>query len=360
MQQSEGCNKPFAPQIPLVLMNSFKTHADTLGYLRKKGLEESKWPRMFVQHKYPKINQNDLSPASCPENRELEWNPPGHGDLYAALLTSGMLDDLLSEGKQYAFVSNADNLGAVVDSAILGYFAQGEYPFMMEVARRTPADTKGGHLARLANGKLTLREIAQCPEKDLDSFQDIEKYGFFNTNNIWLNLKLLREYIDHYGLPQLPLILNPKTLNPRDENSPGIYQVETAMGAAISCFDRAAAIQVPRKRFIPVKKTNDLLLVRSDCYLMNDNCELQLSPQIEKDPPKISLDPDYYKKIDQLDERFPYGPPSLKQCQSFAVKGDALFEDNIVCRADVSVENYTGKQVVISSGSTLEGKVDFS
>ena len=231
---------------------------------------------------------------------------------------------------------------------------------MMEVARRTPADTKGGHLARLANGKLTLREIAQCPEKDLDSFQDIEKYGFFNTNNIWLNLKLLREYIDHYGLPQLPLILNPKTLNPRDENSPGIYQVETAMGAAISCFDRAAAIQVPRKRFIPVKKTNDLLLVRSDCYLMNDNCELQLSPQIEKDPPKISLDPDYYKKIDQLDERFPYGPPSLKQCQSFAVKGDTLFEDNIVCRADVSVENYTGKQVVISSGSTLEGKVDFS
>ena len=100
--------------------------------------------------------------------------------------------------------------------------------FMMEVAERTPADMKGGHLARHRNGRLVLREIAQCPPEDLDAFKDIQRFRFFNTNNLWVNLALLQEHIARQKSIHLPMILNPKALDPRDAGSPPVYQVETA------------------------------------------------------------------------------------------------------------------------------------
>src|SRR5690606_33160238 len=83
----------------------------------------------FLQHKQPKVNVDDLSPACFPDDTELEWCPPGHGDLYTALVTSGMLEQMLSAGYEFAFVSNADNLGAVLDLAILGYLVERQMPF---------------------------------------------------------------------------------------------------------------------------------------------------------------------------------------------------------------------------------------
>src|SRR5438105_1204399 len=83
---------------------------------------------------------------------ELEWCPPGHGDIYTALVTSGMLDALLDAGYEHAFVSNSDNLGAVLDPRILAWFAAERIPFLMEVADRTEADRKGGHIAQRPGG----------------------------------------------------------------------------------------------------------------------------------------------------------------------------------------------------------------
>ena len=94
----------------------------------------------------------------------MEWCPPGHGDLYAALEGSGTLDKLLADGIKYMFVSNSDNLGAVMDLTLLTHFAESDSPFMMECADRTVNDKKGGHLAvRNADSQLILREAAMCP-----------------------------------------------------------------------------------------------------------------------------------------------------------------------------------------------------
>jgi len=61
------------------------------------------------------------------------------------------------------------------------------------VTRRTAADRKGGHLARrTADGRLLLREVAQCPDADLESFQDISRHKYFNTNSLWLRLDALK------------------------------------------------------------------------------------------------------------------------------------------------------------------------
>ena len=343
--------------LPLVFMNSFNTAKDTADYLESKGIPRERQPLSFIQHQYPKILADSLEPATNPDDPELEWNPPGHGDIYAALYTSGILETLLDMGKRYAFVSNSDNLGATVDPALLGYFVNEERPFLMEVALRTASDKKGGHLALSGNGGLLLREIAQCPEKDLYAFQDIQRYGYFNTNNVWLDLRYLKETIQKNGLPRLPLIVNPKTLNPRDESSPKVFQLETALGSAISIFENSGAVEVLRERFIPVKKTNDLLAIRSDAYVFSEEYQLIPSPKRVCGPLRIDLDMEVYKKIDQFEARFPEGPPSLMACESLEVKGDVLFEADVVCKGAVSIRNEASEQKHIARGSVLSGEL---
>jgi UTP--glucose-1-phosphate uridylyltransferase len=347
--------------VTLAFMNSFNTHDDTLAALTE--LNPSKFPITFLQHKFPKILQQDYTPATWPPKPVLEWNPPGHGDVYTALLTSGMLQSLLDDGIQYAFISNSDNLGARLDESLLGYFAHHRFPFMMEVAEKTPADIKGGHLARHKNGRLILREAAQCHEDELDAFQDIQRYRFFNTNSVWINLKALKALFDQQKMIHLPLILNPKTLDPRDKNSPPVYQVESAMGAAISLFEGATAVNVPRTRFYPVKTCNDLLTVRSDCFVYAEDESLRINPlRIKSSRPgltQVKLDPNYYGKIDDLDQRFASGIPSLVECDALTIDGDVHFEKNVTIKGSVSIKNRQDSQAVIEAGTVIDKDLVF-
>jgi UTP--glucose-1-phosphate uridylyltransferase len=340
----------------LALMNSFNTDAATRAEIAR--LAPGEPPRFFLQHKFPKVLQHGLAPAEWPRNPELEWNPPGHGDVYAALYASGMLDRLLGEGVRYAFICNSDNLGAAVDETLLGYFAEQRFPFMMEVAEKTPADVKGGHLARHVNGRLILREAAQCPKDELDAFQDIERYRFFNTNNIWINLEHLKDLIAVEATIDLGMIVNPKTLDPRDPDSPPVYQIETAMGSGISLFEGAAAVNVPRARFLPVKTCNDLLAVRSDCFVYSEKEGLRLNPHRavsgRTEAIKIKLDPKYYGKFDLLQDRFPEGAPSLAECDSLTVEGDVRFESPVTIRGSATIRNSGSRQAVVKAGSVIE------
>jgi len=292
-KQVDFMKKKFeSPDLKFMLMNSFSTSADTLEALAKYPDLGTGADLEFVQNKAPKVTKSDLTPASWPENPDHEWCPPGHGDLYPAMLGSGTLDKLLSQGFKYMFVSNSDNLGATMDLTILTYFAESKAPFMMEVAARTDADKKGGHLAKsLETGGLLLRESAQCPPEDEKAFQDTERYTYFNTNNLWLDLEKLKAAIDAAGgaLP-LPVMLNDKTIDPRDKKSTKVIQLETAMGAGISCFDGATALLIPRSRFAPVKKCDDLVSLRSDAYVLTEDFRIVLAPERKGVPPLVKLD----------------------------------------------------------------------
>ena len=347
--------------VRLALMNSFSTKDKTLQALSR--IKPSPPPLQFIQHKFPKIGQQDLAPVSWSPNPQLEWNPPGHGDVYPALMTSGMLANLLADGIQYAFIHNLDNLGARMDSSLLGYFADNRFSFMMEVAEKTPADIKGGHLARHRSGRLILREAAQCPEDELEAFQDITRYRFFNTNSIWVNLESLQALFEKEQTIRLPMILNPKTVNPRDENSPPVLQIETAMGAAISLFEDSTAVNVPRSRFFPVKSCNDLMVLRSDCYELGDGQNLQINPRrTSANRPavvKVNLDPKFYGRIDLLEERFSQGLPSLVDCEALSIEGDVYFESNIVIKGRVAIKNSLKSPAVIKKGTVIDGDIIF-
>ena len=325
--------------VPLLLMNSFSTSRETLSHLAKyrvAGLAEASEVEL-MQNQIPKIDAATMQPVEWAADPEMEWCPPGHGDLYPALLGSGWLDRLLADGVKYAFVSNSDNLGAIIDPAILRYFADSGAPFLMEVTRRTAADRKGGHLAvRKSDGRLLLREVAQCPVADLEAFQDIVRHRYFNTNNLWIRLDLLKNQLrEDGGVLPLPMIRNDKTVDPRDKKSTPVVQLESAMGAAIECFQGAVAIEVPRSRFAPVKTTSDLLALRSDAYTVLDDGRVRLADSRHGVPPVITLS-DEYKLVDSLEA---LGVPSLIDCKSLAVKGPIHFDPGVILRGDVSIEN---------------------
>ena len=339
-------------RLPLILMNSFATQADSLAALERYDDLSAGLPVDFVQNKVPKLRAEDLAPAEWPDDPALEWAPPGHGDLYTALVTSGMLEALLDGGYRYAFVSNSDNLGAVLDPRILAWLAERGAPFLMEVADRTSSDRKGGHLARRkSDGGLVLREIAQTPEEDVDAFQDTARHRYFNTNTLWVDLHALRDVLAGSGVIDLPMIVNRKTVDPGDKASTPVIQLETAMGAAIGVFDGAAALRVPRSRFVPVKTTNDLLSLRSDAYVIGAGRAVHLAPERDGVPPFVDLDPDHYKLVADFDARFPAGAPSLVGCAALRVVGDVRFGADVVVRGEVTVQDVEA----VPDGAVLEG-----
>ena len=333
-------------RLPLIFMNSFRTREDTLEVLRKyPDLPVGDLPLDFLQNKEPKLRVDDLTPVQWDADPSLEWCPPGHGDIYTALQTSGLLQQLLDAGFKYASVSNSDNLGTVPSPVLAAWFASTGAPYAAELCRRTPADRKGGHLAvRKSDGRLILRDTAQTPAEEMDYFTDEHRHPFFHTNNLWWDLEQLDAILkEKGGVMGLPLIRNEKTVDPSDKSSTPVYQIESAMGAAIEVFDGATAIVVGRDRFLPVKATSDLFLIRSDAYALDERGALV---QQVGAAPSISLDPGSYKLIQDFEARFPEGVPSLKEATSLDVQGDWTFG------ADVEI---VGDAVLGTEGGEVPG-----
>lgn len=460
--QVRHLRKVCGPNLHFMLLNSFKTVASTKAFLKK-------YPELYnsfdsdvnlMQNRVPKILQSTLAPAEWPTDRECEWCPPGHGDLFTTLYASGKLHELLRRGYKYMFVSNGDNLGATLDMHLLAHMQNNNVKFLMEVCRRTESDRKGGHLAqrtiaaeeesntlfsssddddddnssmspsrnkflsltkshtgevRLShstraghggdtntanmsasssggggggndsracgdvidsplktNGQekansatrtqLLIRELAQCPESESASFQNILRYNHFNTNNIWINLPALASIMEHVqgdagvGVLPLPIICNAKTVNPIDDSSPPVFQIETAMGSAIELFkDSAAAVVVPRTRFAPVKNFSDLLCLRSDAYVVTPEWCLVLDERCAHKPPTVKLDPKYYANETQFEKLLQHGVPSLVHCTKLIIRGPMIFGAQTVLKGEVVLENTdTSKWIKLDDGAVFQ------
>ena len=248
--------------------------------------------------------------------------------------------------------SNSDNLGATPNAQIAGWFAASGAPYAAELCIRTINDRKGGHLAiRKADGQLILRDTAQTPPEQMDYFTDEHRHPFFHTNNLWFDLVKLRDtLIERNAVLGLPLIANHKTVDPADSQSPAVIQMETAMGAAIASFKGATALLVPRSRFLPVKTTNELTLVRSDIYDLGDNYHLR---KVNDQEVAVDLDSRYFKKIADFEARFPAGVPSLRKAQSFKVSGPYTFGKDVKVQGQVHLE--TAEEQQVAAGTILAG-----
>jgi UTP--glucose-1-phosphate uridylyltransferase len=346
----------YGVRLPLVLMNSQATRDETMRALEAYPELGVGLPLDFLQSMVPKLDADTLEPVTWTSNSSLEWNPPGHGDVYSALRGSGMLDAMLEEGYRYAMISNADNLGSTTEARIPAHMERGEIPFLMEVVLGTEADRKGGHIARrTADKQLVLRETAQTPPEDEESFRDYRRWRYYNTNSLWVDLRALKQTLDATdGVLELPLIVNRKTVDPRDSSSPAVIQLESAMGAAIGAIKGAQLLLVPRTRFAPVKTTDDLLGLRSDVYTLSPQ-DMVVAPIPERrdDLPYVALDSKFYKLLDDFEQRFQDGAPSLREANRLVVHGDVTFGAGVVVRGSVELE--APEPMRIDAGATLEG-----
>ena len=334
--QLRSVREKYDVELPLLLMNSFSTREATLAALeRYPDLAVDGLPRDIVQNKEPKLTVDELAPVSWPASPDLEWCPPGHGDVYVSLLQSGVLEELRGRGFEYLFLSNIDNLGAVVDADIAAWLRAESVPYAAEVCERTHNDRKGGHLAvRKSDGRLVLRDNGAVVPGEMDFFQDTELHPTFHTNNLWVSIEALHARLTATdGVLGLPMIANHKTVDPTDKTSTPVIQIESAMGSAIEVFEGARAIMTPRRRFRPVKTTNELLLLRSDLYTLSDTVELEAQGAEE---PYVDLGP-AYTFIDDFSARFPQGAPSLRACTTLRLRGDITFGADVRCVGDVDV-----------------------
>lgn len=319
--QKEKIENHFKQPIYLILMNSFNTDRDTQSWINASDRSRI---LTFNQEAYPKLDLTTSGAASLASSND-EWNPPGHGSVYQSLHDTGVLEKLLSEGIEYLFLSNVDNLGATINFEILGHLIEQNYPFLIEVAPKTKMDVKGGTVVN-RNGKKCLLERAQVEIDKLSEFEDIKKFNIFNTNSVWINLKQLKIALQENMI--LPLIVNQKECEVKD-----LIQLEFAMGAAIEYFDKAGVVEVQRDRFLPVKKTSDLLLMQSDLFELD---QFAIPKKVTNCPlPIINLS-DHFSTVSNYQSRFEK-MPSLKKCSSLTINGDYFFTENITLEGDVQL-----------------------
>lgn len=344
--QVERLNEMYGCDVPLVLMNSFNTHQDTLKLIRKYENRNCKI-HTFLQSKYPRINKETLLPEPG------EWYPPGHGDFYDAFHNSGLLKKFLADKKDYCFVSNIDNLGANADLNILNVLiskGSNAPTFVMEVTDKTMADVKGGTLVEYEK-KLRLLEIAQVPKDHVDEFKSVKKFKIFNTNNLWMHLQSIENLVLDKSL-ELDIIVNHKHL----DSGVDVIQLETAAGAAMKYFDRGIGINVPRSRFLPVKKTSDLLLIKSNLYKL-DNGYLSMSPlRAFPSVPLVKLGDEHFSKVREFQSRFA-SIPDVLELNHLTVSGDVTFGKNVSLRGTVIIIANHGDRIDVPAGSILENKI---
>lgn len=316
---------------PVILMNSFYTDSETRTYLNT--LEQKLDIDCLVQSRYPRLVKDTLEPYQDPENLELNWNPPGHGELFALLYESGTLEKLQKAGRDYLFISNSDNLGATYDDRILEHMIQKNINFLMEATPKTKADIKGGIIVS-DNNRVKLIEIAQVDSSQHQLFFDRDQFKSFNTNNLWVKISSLIDCIKENKL-QLDPIFNHKQI----KGTP-VIQFETAMGSAIQSFDNAAVLTVPRTRFFPIKTVNDVFLLLSDCFDIEDG---KIQQSSEKVPERINI-LNACESVAELKNRFPV-IPSLKNCKQLTLEGPCSCKNSTQIHGHVSITCKTPKDI---------------
>lgn len=349
VQQIKDLNTKHNTNTPLILMNSFNTHRETDKIIRKyegSGVDV----KTFNQSRHPRIIKDTLMPLPDKlHGDDSDWYPPGHGDVYYSLVSSGVLQKLLDEGREYLFISNVDNLGATVDFKILNMMHEQQCEFVMEVTDKTRADVKGGTLIEY-EGNAKLLEIAQVPSDKVEEFKSIKKFKIFNTNNLWVNLKAIDRVMKANALDDIDIILNPKV-----EKGKAILQLEIAAGAAIQYFKNGRGVNVPRSRFLPVKSTSDLFVVQSNLYSL-EHGELVMNPlRAFPTVPLVKLG-DNFKKVSDYMSRLK-GIPDVIELDQLTVSGDVTFGAGVVLRGTIIIVANHGSRIDIPEGSILENKV---
>eukprot|EP01098_Paradermamoeba_levis_P004355 TRINITY_DN1876_c0_g1_i2.p1 TRINITY_DN1876_c0_g1~~TRINITY_DN1876_c0_g1_i2.p1 ORF type:complete len:389 (-),score=105.60 TRINITY_DN1876_c0_g1_i2:15-1181(-) len=242
VRQVEYLKERFGVEVPLILMNSFHTDAEMQKVVKKY---ENRIPIFtFCQSKFPRLDKATLEPSPRAKENLNFWYPPGSGDIFRSFHQSGLLDKFLQEGKEYAFISNIENVGGVVGTEnfkLIQEVFRSQSEFISEVAPRLPTDVLGGILVQ--DGDIVrLLELSQVPADKMDLLKTTS-YKYWNTNSMWVKLETWREKVQNKEL-RLDVIGNAR---PVEKEMEEFLQLESPAVTAIKAFKKSEAIVVPRR-----------------------------------------------------------------------------------------------------------------
>jgi len=289
-----------------------------------------------------------------PKNKEdpKQWNPPGSGDVFQSLDSSGLLEKFLSEGKEIAFISNVENIGGTVgreDLKLLRFILDNKKDFLLEVTERLITDQLGGILVQHKTDEVRLLELSQVADH-LDKFK-ANQFRYWNTNSAWIRLSALKSALNEKQF-KLTAIANTRIV---DGNS--VVQLEMPAATAIRNFPQtSSAVIVPRTRYREVKTTADLLIHQSNLFSMGQDGRFVLNPArafttipLVKLGDNFSNLSDYYKRFKTI--------PDLIELDHLTVSGDVYFGDAIVLKGNVIIVANHGEVINIPDGAVLENKI---
>ncbi|XP_059649032.1 UTP--glucose-1-phosphate uridylyltransferase-like isoform X2 [Cornus florida] len=320
VNQIESLNDKRGCDIPLILMNTIRTHDDTL-----------------------KSETQSMTDGQAGEDEE--YLSDDH-EVFLSLKTSGVLDDLLSQGKEYILVVNSDNLAAVIDPQILNHLILNSIEYCMEVMPATLPNFQGSFLSS-QEGKFQLSEIAHFPVNNV-KFESMEKFKLIDTKNLWVNLKAIKRLLENNALK----IENCTVLKAMNVDK-GLLQ-ETAASSTMRFFNRAIGINVPHSRFLSMSTTSDLLLAQSDLYTCAKGVLIRNRDRTSPANPFIELGPEF-EKISDFHSRFK-SIPSIIELDSLRVSGDVWFGAGVTLKGKVTIVAKPGIKLEIPDGVVLENK----
>ncbi|KAL6981551.1 UTP--glucose-1-phosphate uridylyltransferase [Sarracenia purpurea var. burkii] len=190
VEQIESLNSKHGCSVPLILMNTIRTHDGTLKVVEKY-FNRSVDIQTLCQSPSHLINKG--------QDNEDESYHFDHRELSLSLKNSGTLDALMLQGKEYILVVKYDNLGAVIDSKILNHLIQNGTQFCTEVAPSTSPDFRGSIFSS-HEGKFQLSENAQMSDK-----HSMEKFKLVDTGNLWMSLKAMKKLVETDELENYPV-----------------------------------------------------------------------------------------------------------------------------------------------------------
>ncbi|OMO84852.1 Ribosomal protein S2 [Corchorus olitorius] len=314
VKQIQSLNSKYGCNVPLLLMNSSKTHDDVLKALEKYSSSE------IDIHSFRQGEQTKEK-LSLSEGGDGDWSSD-HGTQFLSLMNSGTLDVLLSQGKEYALVVNPDDVGATVDPTILSHLAQNSIEHCMEVTPTTSTSLMN-FMASSLQGKFKLEDFTSDPTK-----LSTKKFKFIDTRNLWIDLKAIKRLVDNKAM---------------DLSKPT---------PTSKLFEKTIGITIPQSRFLPLNSTSDLLLLQSDLYTSTQGVLKQDDARAIPTNPVIHLGPEF-EKISDFRSRFKT-IPSIIGLNSLEVIGDVWFGADITLKGKVRIAVDPGVVLKIPDGIVLE------
>ncbi|KAF5200335.1 Utp--glucose-1-phosphate uridylyltransferase [Thalictrum thalictroides] len=330
-KQIEFLQSKYWTKIPLFLMYSTKTHEDTI-----KAVE--KYSSAKIDIRSIKETQHSQLKSDEGQSGENELYPTGHGAVLISLMKSGIVEVLLSKGKEYILVVNSDNVAATIDPNILTYLIDKKIEYCMEVI---PTSSCASTLEFEATFKLA--EIAPNFAK-----QSTDEFTLADTGSLWVNLRAVKRLmdIDAQAIEDIS--------DSKGAKSGHVPLQEAAAGSARQLFKRAIGVNVPHSRVLSMNKTSDLLLLKSNLYTCHEGVLVQNKDRTNPEKPVIEFGPEFGKVSDLL-SRFKT-MPDIMGLDSLKVTGDVWFGADITLKGKVNITAKPGIKLEIPDGVVIENK----